>query len=317
MASPRRRPLVTLLAAVGALCLGASACSSGDDERGTRPSEPSAPTSAAAGEERPAEPNIATVEMTEYAFTVTGSLVAGHTTVALRNSGAELHMAGLALLKPGKTLADVQQALQAQDEAAAEAVIAQEIGAPGGLLSPGAFQEVTTAFLQPGSYALVCFIPSVGDGVPHFAKGMVATLDVAEGSAVVNLDADAEYRVGDGAIEGPATLAAGRRTLRVTGSGGGPHEFIVFRRRDPAATFEQLDTAFTALFAAGRPPPPGYADGLPAVIAASTFDMAPGSTIFVAVDLEPGMYFVGCAREPEEGEPGGTEHRELVEVTVT
>ena len=36
----------------------------------------------------------------------------------------------------------------------------------------------TTLDLQPGEYALICFVPDPADGVPHVAKGMLRTFVV-------------------------------------------------------------------------------------------------------------------------------------------
>lgn len=58
-------------------------------------------------------------------------------------------------------------------------------------MSPGESVELTVPNLQPGTYALVCFIPGEGEGTPHFAQGMVGQLDVVAGQAPAPPTADA------------------------------------------------------------------------------------------------------------------------------
>lgn len=51
-------------------------------------------------------------------------------------------------------------------------------GFPGAVMSPGETAEVLSPSLAAGSYALICFVSGAGDGVPHFAEGMVGQLEV-------------------------------------------------------------------------------------------------------------------------------------------
>lgn len=307
--TPRR--LVHLVAAV-VLAAPAAACS---DDAGTGPrARPSTTTAAAAtASERP-EANAVTIDMAEYDFDVSGPLVAGTSTVALRNTGREVHMAGFALLRDGRTLDDVIEALASEDAAALDQVVAEELDAPGGLLGPGEAMEVTTPFLGAGTYAVMCFVPTVGEDVPHSAKGMVAELRVEEGDARPPAPRpDAVYAIGEGSIDGPTELPSGPVTLEVRSGAGGPHEVIVARKRAPTTTYAEIDAAYTSLFEGEVPPQPGYADALPAAIAANAFDVDEGATIWVGLDLVPGHYLIGCARRPD----GGPEHTgELLEVTV-
>jgi uncharacterized cupredoxin-like copper-binding protein len=261
--------------------------------------------------------------MQDYHFALSGRLQAGtNTTLALRNSGAEMHMAGLGLLKTGKNLADVQAALASEDSAAFDSVLDHRVDTPGGILSPGQSQQVTAGGLTAGTYAIVCFLPAAGDGTPHFAKGMIATFDVAPGPAAAPTavpKADADYTISDGHITGPTTLRAGAAALRVTSAGVGPHEFFVMRKRRPATTYADVDAFFTNLFESDTPPPKGYADGAPAIIVASSFDVASGQSVLVRSTLAPGDYLIGCARKPDASEGGAAkEHSgEILDVTVT
>ena len=44
-------------------------------------------------------------------------------------------------------------------------------------MEPG-MTEYFTATLTPGKYGLICFLPDVKDGKPHFAHGMVQEITV-------------------------------------------------------------------------------------------------------------------------------------------
>jgi uncharacterized cupredoxin-like copper-binding protein len=312
--SPAR---VTLRIALATLVLALAACSGADEATtATTTTTEAAP----APEPSPANAeNRVSIDMKEYAYTLTGSLRAGTSTVALGNSGTEYHMAEFNLLRPDKTVEDVRKALMTEDQSVFDTVVAKVLDAPGAFLAPGQSQELTTPLLSAGTYAVVCYIPAPGDGAAHFAKGMVTTLTVAEGEATATPAAGATYTIGDGTVEGPATLPAGRTTLELASSGTGPHEFFAVRRKDPAVTFEALDKAFGDLFESESPPPPGYAETLPGVIVASSFDVPSGTKVFLTVDLQPGSYFLGCAREPgdEEGVEAKEHTGELIELTVT
>lgn len=309
----RRRP-VALLALLTALVLAFVACGDDDDD------SDAATTTTAAGTGGGAEENAAnavTIDMKEYAFDVAGSIKAGDSTVVMRNTGQEMHMTAFALLKEGMALSDVQAALASGDESAFEGVVEKEVDSPGGLLSPGQTMEITTPFLDAGTYALLCFIPTVGEAVPHVAKGMVNTLEVGEGDVSLSPNTDARYTIEDGEIDGPTSLDAGRMTIEMSAAGEGPHELIVARKKAPTTTFEQIDAAFTALFEAPTPPAPGYAEALPAVIAGNTFDVESGQSVFMTLDLPPGDYLMGCAREPDEEGAGEAHTREMLDVEVT
>lgn len=305
------RRMVGPLAAAALVAL-VSACTGDDDSSGAggpSTSGDTAETTVAAAA------NAVTIDMHEYRFDVGGPLVAGTTTVALRNSGREVHMAGFGRLREDKTLDDAIEALASEDAAAFEQVFAEELDAPGGLLGPGEAMEVTTPFLGAGTYAVMCFVPTVGEEVPHSAKGMVAELRVAEGDNRPPVPrADAVYLIGDGSIDGPSALPAGRTTLEVRSGPDGPHELTIARKKAPTTTHAEIDAAYTSLFEGEVPPAAGYADALPAAIAGNVFDVREGASVVVTLDLRPGHYLIGCARQPEDAD----EHRdELLEVVVT
>lgn len=319
MSTARSRSLALLLAAAALLAVGLAGCSS--DDKGTGSANTTTTKLDTGSGDEDAEANTLALDMQDYSFGVTGELKPGTTTLAMKNSGTEMHMAAFFRLKQGKTLADLQAALGSEDENAMSGVTDGEVDSPGGLLSPGQAQEVTTDFLGAGTYAVVCFLPTAGEqtAVPHFAKGMINSFQVGGAPTEATAPkADATYTIDDGRIDGPKTLKAGENILKMTSSGKGPHEFVVVKKRTPETTYDDIDKFFTGLFESQTPPPKGYLDNAPGVVVADTFDVATGNTVSVAADLQPGSYLIGCAREPDEDEGDAKPHTgELLDVTVT
>jgi hypothetical protein len=114
--------------------------------------------------------NQVAVTATDYAFEVDGEVTAGRTTFTVTNNGAEAHFLGIGKLKDGVT---VDQALEAEDPAT---VLDGEWDT--NLASAGGDEESVTFDVEPGEYALVCFIPDA-EGTPHAFLGMVTPLTVA------------------------------------------------------------------------------------------------------------------------------------------
>ncbi|MGI8684780.1 MAG: hypothetical protein ACR2MO_06785 [Acidimicrobiales bacterium] len=318
MPHARNRPVALLLLAVALLGLGLAACSDRDD--GSDASLTTTTEAESGSGEEDTEGNTVAIDMKDFSFAISGQLEAGTGTVSLTNSGTEMHMAAFALLKEGKTVADMQGALQSGDDSALDAVVAAQVDAPGAILSPGRSQELTTDLLGAGTYAVVCYIPTAGEAtpVPHFAKGMVSSFTVAPGAVEATAArADGEYTVDDGKIEGPTTLKAGENALRMTSAGKGTHEFFVAKKSTPSTTFEDIDTFFAEMLEGAAAPPKGYTDTAPGIIAASTFDVASGKTILVTTELEPGDYLIGCAQSDDEDQGGKRHTGEILKVTVT
>jgi plastocyanin len=247
----------------------ASASPTGDDGASPSPSE-------AAGE----------LEVTakDFSFEAPPTVAAGVVTVSVKNGGNEDHQAQLARIADGKTLADVVAALQA-NEAAAFALLTFSGGPTGA--TPGSTATATTS-LEPGNYAMLCFILSP-DGVPHIAKGMVASLEVTEPATGATMEeGEAEVAMTDFAYEPAVTLSAGAHVIAVKNGGPQPHEATVVLLND-GVTIESLKTAF----AAGQPPAPPYtrAGGIAAIAANMEgtihLDLPAGSYAFICFLPDP------------------------------
>jgi len=184
------------------------------------------------------------------------------------------------------------------------AEVLDEIGLPGAFMGPGESAEVTVPNLAPGSYALLCFIPTEGEGTPHFAKGMVNQLEVVAGPAPAPPTADATYKLAPGkAIEGPATLTPGRHTLRFDAEAGSEQLEPGLARLNPGTTFARLDAALQELYESEEPPAKGSAATIPGQIVFAGFDLGPVTTFYLTVDLTPGNYVL-VAEDTDEDTPG-------------
>ncbi|HEY7461734.1 MAG TPA: hypothetical protein VIC59_07660 [Gemmatimonadota bacterium] len=129
------------------------------------------PTSAKAAPPEP-EGDIE-VELVDYTFQVTGRVAPGPHVLAIENEGTEPHELSLWRLAPGKSLAD----LVAWTEAG---MAGEPPGKPiGGVapMKPGD-RELFGVNLEPGEYALLCFVPDDEDGKPHIQHGMAKQFTV-------------------------------------------------------------------------------------------------------------------------------------------
>jgi hypothetical protein len=112
------------------------------------------------------------VTLTDYDFTLSRPLTAGHHVVRVTNTAAQAHELFLARLAPGKTTQDALTWIEKMQ------------GPPplqplGGIAGLGTGQSNDIAVdLTPGEYGLFCFIPDAKDGKPHVAHGMVKKITV-------------------------------------------------------------------------------------------------------------------------------------------
>jgi len=182
-------------------------------------------------EQRPADttassPQTVSVVAKDFGYDAPDTIPAGATTIVLRNGGKELHHAQLVKLEDGKTIADVAKVLK--EHAPAPSWL-KFVGGPNAVV-PG--KEVSaTSVLEPGHYALMCFIFGP-DGVPHAVKGMVRELHVTDAPATASKTlpaADVTVKLVDYGFEPSGPLTPGRRTILVENAGLQPHELALIR----------------------------------------------------------------------------------------
>ena len=172
-----------------------------------------------------------------------------------------------------------------------------------GQLAPGESASITATFAAD-TYALVCFVPDVADGVPHFAKGMGAliTIEGDENEAEIP-EADLSVTgadAGDGSsyrFDGVVGVDAGEVTVRFTNASSELHEANLFRLNEGLA-FDQF-MQLLAAFAEGPPP-----EGPPPITEVGGLQaMLPGSSQSATLDLKAGTYVFICFVPNQQGVP--------------
>lgn len=115
-----------------------------------------------------------TVKLTDFAFTVTPELSAGHHVIRVENTGSQWHEFVFVKLEAGKSIGDFAQW--------AEKVQGPPPATPmNGVAALGPGQSNTISVdLVPGDYGFVCFLPDLksADRKPHLMLGMMQQVKV-------------------------------------------------------------------------------------------------------------------------------------------
>lgn len=112
------------------------------------------------------------VTLSDYSFTMNGTLTAGKHTLKVENKGPQNHELELLRLLPGKTMDDVKKffvTFEGAPPVNGLAGVAVE--------SPGMTGYVMLD-LTPGNYVLYCFVPDAKDGKMHAEHGMVKAFTI-------------------------------------------------------------------------------------------------------------------------------------------
>lgn len=122
----------------------------------------------------------ASIELVDYSFVANG-LQSGEQLVRISNTGTEPHEVIIQRIKEGKTFAEVQALLNAEisGEKVSDAAVEEVLEYAGSaMLAPGRV-NYTHLTLEPGTYVLLCFLPSEGhEGKAHYELGMVQQVTV-------------------------------------------------------------------------------------------------------------------------------------------
>jgi hypothetical protein len=257
----------------------------GDKPAGDASTSSAAPPSAE-GEGTAGSPNVLTVTASDYGFDAPAETPAGLTEIRLVNKGPSLHHIQLMRLADGKTLDDFLAALQGEQPP----TWATPAGGPAPPEVGGT--SVSIEALEPGNYAMICFIPAV-DGMPHAMKGMTRALKVVGPSrATPEPEADIVVTLVDYDFQLSKPLTAGKHTIRVDNGGQQPHEIAIVRMN---AGKKPAD--FTAWGMKPVGPPPGTIHG-------GLSGIMPGSHSFIEVDLPAGEYALLCfLPDAKDGKP--------------
>ena len=247
-----------------------------------------------------AAPSAVTVVTTDYTFDAPSELPAGLTTFRLVNQGPSLHHIQLVKFGDGKTFADFMAALKAGGPPPKWASME---GGP----NPSELGDTssTAVMLEPGNYAMLCFIPGP-DGIPHVAKGMVRPLTVTgSGAAGSEPEAEVVMKLVDYDFELSKPLTAGRYTIRIDNAGPQEHEVAIVKLD---AGKEPMDFAKWGEKQVGK---------APGTLHGGVSGIMPGDKAFVEVDLAPGEYGLICFVPDSKDGKGHYHHGMAKKVTVS
>ena len=114
------------------------------------------------------------VRLNDFSFTMSKPMTPGRHTVRVTNDAQQPHELVIVRLGDGKTIGDVGEWEEAGMQGPPPAI-------PMGGMGPLA-KGATATFdvrLTPGTYGVICFLPDMGDGKPHFKHGMVQQFDIS------------------------------------------------------------------------------------------------------------------------------------------
>ena len=249
----------------------------------------------------------------EYKFDMPATAEAGWTHVYLDNQGMMDHHAMFLRPHDGMTIEDVQAALETGDFGELLAT-AMSAGGP----NVGPMHKASVAMnLEAGQYLVICAVPDE-EGIPHFAHGMQAVLEVTEGSdAGTAPETDASVGLVDMAFEGlPTDATAGTHVWEVANKGNQVHEMVVFRLAE-GLSIDQAIQMFMEAPAEASPESSPVVDQTAASPAAEApqgpppFEnigglapMSPEGMNYAVLDLQAGDYIAVCfVPDAETGAP--------------
>lgn len=251
---------------------------------------------AGSGDEAPADntaaaPREMVIHARDFAFEAADTVPSGPTTIRLVNDGPDFHHVQLFRLEDGKTLDDFKLALAAAEPGSETPAWLVDVGGPNAP-APGGGEFTASLDLEPGNYAMICFIPDSAL-VPHFVHGMVQGLTVVPASDEGAMpQADAVMTLYDYGFRMDQPIAAGPQQIRVVNEAEQVHEVWILKL-NPGGTAQD----FLDWMAAPSGPVPGTAIG-------GVTGIAPGQENVMALDLAPGNYALYCfVPDQSDGKP--------------
>lgn len=238
------------------------------------------------------EPTIVTVVARDYSYDAPDTITAGIVSLRLLNKGPEMHHIQLLRFKDGKTYADFAAGMKDMKPDAPLPPWAELVVGPNAPTDTTNGQVVTQE-LVPGSYALLCVIPSP-DLVPHFAKGMVRPLTVipATGPAATVPAADIRVTMSDYAWDVQPVITAGKHMVRLENTAEQAHEMLIVKLAPGKTAMEFVNWAEKM-----QGPPPAMPMG-------GSTAMAKGGVAYLPIDLAPGEYALICfIPDAKDGKP--------------
>jgi hypothetical protein len=242
---------------------------------------------------RTAKANVVTVTTVDYAFEAPDTIAAGRTTLRLVNKGKDFHHIWLIKLEGGHTLPELVEATKKQGPMPKWAV---DVGGPNSPMPGG--ENSATLDLDPGKYVMVCVIPAMADGQPHFMKGMLKEVTVAARPGVVQAGKtvapkpDVTMTLDDYSFNTSAPITSATKTIRIQNAAAQSHE-VVIMKLDAGVTPEQ----FLQALEKPQGPPPGK-------ILGGVTGIAKGRAIDLTATFTPGDYTLLCfVPDAKDGKP--------------
>jgi hypothetical protein len=274
-------PILAVLALVSCT-VKESASTAATDTAGAAPAASAAPAA-----------NVVHVLAKDFSFDAPAQVPAGLTTMHLMNEGKEVHQAQIIKLTDGKTFDDFSAAMKAMKPGTPPPSWVVPVGGPNA--APPGGTAAATSTLEPGNYALVCFIPST-DAVPHAMKGMTRGLVVtpSTAAAVPEPTPTTTLTLADYKFNFSTPLKNGENVVRVENSVDQPHEVVLFKLA-PGKTIKDFQ-AWLPL-SETDPNPPGMPAG-------GVVGLAKGQHAFFTANLDAGDYVLVCfLPDSKDGKP--------------
>ena len=228
----------------------------------------------------------------------------GMVRIQLDNPTASEHGLWAAKLDDGRTFEDmlgVMMSEEPMDE------FPTWLSFHGGVTAAPGGSAAYTIDLPGGTYALVS-IAGFESGVPDFARGLVATVEVAAGTgdAVPAPTADVRVELVDFSFILDGSLRAGQQMVEVTNSGVEPHEMILLKLGEGVSLADALEMMMMAGEGGEEAGGEEMAEGEPPVMpAGGTGPLSAGLTAWFELEFAAGDYGIVCfvSSPAHEGAP--------------
>ncbi|HET9962063.1 MAG TPA: hypothetical protein VFQ34_06985 [Nitrospiraceae bacterium] len=226
-----------------------------------------------------ASPPLAVYVAEDYSFTGPDTLPAGAATVRIQNRGREPHQIQLVKLEEGRSLRDMAAALSVTSGKLPPGVT--QMGGPNAV-SAGGTSEAQVS-LSPGSYAIICMVPS-HSGRTHAALGMVKAVRVVEND-VPSPRTPSDYHVALREFEIVVVEAVKRGThkFQVRNQGTQPHQ-VSLVKLNPGSSAQDIAAAFL----------PRTSTAVPGQLVGGMTGLEPGADGTFTATLSEGRYTFMC-----------------------
>lgn len=220
----------------------------------------------------------------DFGYDGPDTIPSGVTAITLVNDGPSPHELILVRVDSGHTYAEIAQVALKGDTPEWMSVVGGD-----GVIRVGQ-ADTTISDLQPGIYALLCFIQDALDKPPHFMLGMARTLTVtAERNSEEPPIADATIKLVDYGFEMP-DLKAGEHTLQIVNGGKEYHQIDLVRIPEGKTMKDVI--------AAEAPGSPQVGE-----IIGGNGALSPGASNWWRVNLPAGKYVAMCYIPSPDGKP--------------